>query len=422
MLNENFLLEDFSLTGHSIEEFDAAVEEVDNHTVILDVNSKDMSVLSYIKEDPSAPGRYLFYRMDPSNSPSITNAWNMHIASLNMNALMARGDFSKVIDECIHDAGMAILWQGKAHFISKSVITGKLQGFGLGGDFLATNCHERDLLIARCFATDTPRKIVLREYNKTYKIFSILSAKYKPFSQKVLSDIFRALPTASLGTPVCRGWEITHTRSRIQVEFPDVADELQKLYSLPKALIPGIYMETSDTGDSAVKIQATWRIGASVSLHRTVSRRHIGDFDVNDILTAAQTQIFSEYTKLPETLCDLMAQNITDPSLDLSVTANVNLNKEAISRVIKKAFVAMDITKAIGKKAEAPLRRMVIEEFDPSMAYTAYDFAMCFLSLPERVLGLGEGAKTKLSIAVATAPYIAYPSMAKTTSPIVLAA
>ena len=107
-------------------------------------------------------------------------------------------------------------------------------------------------------------------------------------------------------------------------------------------------------------------------------------------------------------MCSLMKQTLTDDAWDITTTKGADKNKKMMDNVIKNAFKALNITKAIGKGYEMSLREQLCAEFAGSIRYTAYDVATALMSLPERLEGVHSELKHNLESAVADAPYIKY--------------
>ena len=423
MLKENFLLDDFQEAGTSIEAFAERIKEIASKTTFYKCNSRELSVLSYVDMIDTDKGeRMQFYEFNPMRVPSEGGSLKLSASKLTINPvnILSKGNFEPLLKEVKDNTGVLFYNGTKALFVSKKVLTQRLQPFGLGGDFLADKSMERDLLIAKRFAKGLNRTLVVREINGLKKVFSVLGEKYRHMPQDILIDIYNELPKDELGDPDCRYWEISHFHSGIRVEFPKKAKELQALYGLPDDFVPGVFLSTSDTGDSSIRVRSVWRTKNSYSLHGEVARRHSGNIDIKDLFEDIEEKIFAEYAKLPEALCDLMSQDITDPSWDLTNTKDRAKNKAKLENVLKTAFKQLKITSAIGKKAEMALFEQVLDEFDDSMAYTAYDIAVSIMSTPERVSGLHSLLQEKLGEAVGRAPYIKYESTK--TEPIILTA
>lgn len=425
-MENNFLLDNWEKMGFSIEEFKETVKDVAKSTSFVKMNSQELSVLSFNKKNDNEE-KLEFFEFNPVAvvRHNTEDAIATHRSvSINPQTILSKGSFETLIDEAINDAGILLYTGKRCMFVSKKAITTKLQPFGLSGDFLSENNYARDLMIAYQFGEKALfRTLVVREQNGIAKVFSILGERYRHLPQDILARIYDELTAAGImGETECRGWQMSHFMTSVRVEFPEKADEFQSLYSLPDKLIPGIILETSDTGDCSIRVKGTWRFKNSTSLHTEVAKRHVGSLNIEELLKEVEDSVFAEYTKLPEALCNLVSCDVTDPSWDLTAASGQSKNGKAIESVLKSAFKKLKIVEAIGKQAEMSLYQQVLLEFDDSIAYTAYDFAMCLMSLPERVGGLHPLLQEKLEKAVSKAPYIDYKVTSKKSSPIVLSA
>jgi hypothetical protein len=139
-----------------------------------------------------------------------------------------------------------------------------------------------------------------------------------------------------------------------------------------------------------------------------VKRVHSGKVELSELMSLIDKKVFSEYAKLPQAMCDLMLQDITEASWDLSNPKDIEKNRKLMESVIKKAFRTLGITKAIGIKNKQSLQEQLCMEFSGGVAYTAYDIASALMSLPERLEGVNSSTIHNLEAAVADAPYIKY--------------
>lgn len=424
MLKENFLLDDFYMEGSSIDDFKKLISEIADKTAFDTINSTELSVMSYRHTDEA--GNLCFLLFDP-NQPlgSSANFPKDHAYKwirVPRSRVLSKGKFEDLIKEGTDDVGVLLYDGVRVRFVSKKVLTTRLQPFGLNGDFLAEKSLARDALIANQFGTKAlARTLVTREFNGITKVFSILGERYRHLPQSILVKIYEELTKGDLGKAECHHWDVTHFITGIRIEFPEKADEFQTVYGLADRLIPGIILETSDTGDCSVKVKGTWRRCGATSLQNEVSRKHIGNLSVEELLEEVDEKIFSEYVKLPEALCELMSQDITDASWNLESASGKAKNSKCIKNVLKSAFKQLKIVAAIGKQAEMKLLEQLHMEFDEGTAYTAYDIAVSLMSLPERVTGLHPLTQEKLQTAVGRAPYIKY-NVKKEESAIILTA
>ena len=417
MLNENFLLDEYEQTGNDLDDFKALTEEMAEHTLFAKCDMSNVTVMNYYESnlirygDSDSDETISFHRITPKD----LTVENMRIApsiktgTIKLSSVLKKGNFTSLVSE-MKRTGVMFFTGNKCMFVSSKVITGRMHPFGLDGDFLQEHSFGRSLMLAERFAKCKPaeRTLVIRQINGIKKVFSILGKNYSILPQVILMEIYEKLLIHGMGKVTCRAWNVTHFTSTIHVEFPDKAAEFKALYGLPDELVPGLLLQTSDTGDSSLRIQGTWRHGDSVSLHHEIVQKHRGAINVDEIIKDVDETIFSEYTKMPETLCNLMAEDITDPTWDLNTTSGKVKNRKLLSAIMRNASLQLNLTKAIGKKAECQLMEQLIGELDEGMAYTAYDMALHLMNAPSRIEGLHPLKMDNLASAIGRAPYIKF--------------
>jgi hypothetical protein len=398
MLSENFLLETFSAKGNDLKELKSLVDEITQKTHLVRLDSRDLVPLSYICENE---GRMEFYSLDPENLYVDTDKnLENHRQYLAKKKVLEKGDFDPLLEELQNSTKLFIHDKvcKKTYFTSFNIMD-TMDRFGVNGPFLLEPNVVRDTVIAQRFGKGIPCTLVTKEFKGIKKVFSILSGKYTLVDQKFIFDVIENLETSGeLGAPKCKEWEVTHFLTSVLVEFPEKAEELRTHYGMKEKFIPGIWIGTSDTGDSSVKVRGTWRYGSSLLFSDEVRRKHIGNIDCNDILKEVRTHIFDKYTVLPEALCDLMMKDITTPTS--------TENAEKIKNVFKSVFKQLGFVKIIGRKNVDNLLKILEDEFDETIAYTAYDLALAVMTLPERVkLGTNESTFRKACGQAAYADY-----------------
>lgn len=420
------LTDNFTVSGDTLDGLKEVIEKMNENTTFKQMKSGDLNLLSFIGEDEREVE-------NPDGTKSkVPITKNLQLMPGNLPTLTLSEPFDKVIKAYKKPAEAESLlneWTGKTklalvhiektgqqvfYFTSKSTLQ-TMDRFGMSGTFLSTPCLERDLMIAKRFEKDLGITAIIRTSDsKQYKkMFAILSDKYVPIDQMILFDIIKEIETVSdLGKCVCHKWEVNNFFTRLYVEFPEKATELATLYGIPK-MIPGILITTSDTGDASFAVRGTWRANGSSAValtHAEVKHKHSGKLNVAKIVDEVSSTIFADYAKLPDALCKLMSQDITDSAWDLKTSAGVMANQAAMEEVIKTAFKRLGITKAVGKKIEKLLCQGMLDEVNPSIRYTAYDVCMAFMSLPERLIFSGKDVPdtTLLQKACGQAPFIDY--------------
>ena len=418
MLSENFLLDSFIRTGSDVEDFENLLKEVEEHVSFVRCESAELSLLSYVpRDDDVSNGHIGFFELDPQNLASPTtmsiNDYCKHVAGsyrrVLENKILAKGEFEDLIKELKNDTRLAIYIKPNDVYFTSNNIIAMMDRFDMAKGFLKKPCFERDAVIAKQFSDNHDCTLCVKSINGVKKIFSIASGKYTPLNQRILLDIIDMLSkSGGMGKPKCHLWEITHYKSSIYVEFPDKAKEISELYGFEEELIPGIWMATSDTSNCSLKIRGTWRRKNSITLFGEVGHRHIGDIDIKKIIDDVEKNIFSQYTKLPDALCDLMAIDLIDSTVDVTTGAGQDANRAAIKSTLKSIFKEINMIKAIGRKRAKSLFDGLVDEFDASINYTAYDIAISILTIPERVNNVNPLIKENLQKACGLAPYANY--------------
>lgn len=91
-------------------------------------------------------------------------------------------------------------------------------------------------------------------------------------------------------------WSVTNAITEIYSEFPELAAEYRKKYSLPYEITPGIRIATSDIGASSFCVQGTIKIGDSEPVVISeVKQIHKGEFSLETFIPQIKEDIFGYY-------------------------------------------------------------------------------------------------------------------------------
>lgn len=324
----------------------------------------------------------------------------------------------ELLRESIHETGTILVapvdGTATAMYMSPSGLSALAEKAGVGGIRVNDPSKYRDVYIMEgILQKANPIKLVVRTVNEDgrtdRKVFGVLTEKYKPVSLQLIPDTIDAFEAdGTMGCSELRYWRNNQTYTEVLIEFPEAAEEMAETYGLTEALVPGIRISTSDTGDSAVRIQGTYRRSGSRTyvVQKEVKKNHMGKVDKDTILADTKKEIYAEISELPERLAGLMANTIGTP--DISTAEGVEANKQLVQKVIRKAARTLHIGKAIGQKRGKELTDQLSCEVNGSLIYTEYDIAMTFIGLGDRVANLPENARKQLEKACANAPYINY--------------
>jgi len=395
----------FEVTGTNLQSFFSALKDMDKATKVVNVSSNSLFMYSVIS-DTNSLYEYAMLRGIAHNKNELAIQVNTKNAAKKEDKLMLASmhpsleprykhiprsrlielyDGSEVLDEVEQESRLIMKYEDKTYVVSALAINTILNRAGINGNFMySVPSISRAFAIESAFYLYEPQiiKVVTRENSKGGQIIlAIHSEMYCYVNQSILEDIF-VLLAADYGKGTCERWKITHNLSSCYITFPDIGKEFSESYNLPDDVIPGIYIATSDSGDSAITVKGCWRIGNSIigtSKDETCKLQHKGNLDLEKFKNDICNRVFSEIKKVPERLCELLALNISQPANTLySVMKQVGLEK------------------AIGKKRFNILYRNLCAEFMTNVSYTAYDIAMAIFSLPERCLEAGDSILSKL--------------------------
>lgn len=245
----------------------------------------------------------------------------------------------------------------------------------------------RDLSIVKKFDKPVPVSVISRidPDSGLKKVFAVMSKKYTAIPQTVIIDVLDQVVKEAeddMGKAECAGWTISHSLTRIYIEFPEAAEDISNVYKLPDQMIPGLMLETSDIGDCSLRVKGYFKFpsaGTVSYMENEYSRIHSGEINIEELLKAAKHEIFPRYTQYPEHLAKLMMHDVVDASMAPM------LRTKKMASLYRKISKDIGLVKAIGKAREKNLLDQLIMSINPEIIYTAYDVAMTFLTLAKSV-------------------------------------
>ena len=368
--------------GYDLYGFRNALKGTDKRTYFDKIKSQTMSLLTFTHEDE---GKLYFSTWDEDKKSPIIRSVERETLETNAG--------EELVKELINCKNVLIV-SGKAYFVGEGFIGTLASRLGLKGSPIQEPTLKRDEYIMEQIHNH-PFKgtLMYRVEGDIKKAFAIHSNTYGPCKQEILADIVEQFDD-ELGEPVIKRWEIDQFLTRIEIEFPEKAKEVASIYGLPLNMVPGVVLQTSDTGGSSVNAIATWSIDGRRPIYdHEYARRHRGSVDPKVIHKCIEEEIFSNYTKLPERLCELMGIDIVNPAT-----------------TYKQVLKALEIPKILGKTLWESLAEQVENSINPLAKYTAYDIAVDIMSYPERATftGLNKVAKEQFAKAVTKAAYVNY--------------
>ena len=401
------LLDTWRKTGTDYNEFAATVEDIAQSTIIQHLKTDSLGLYSVIPErctsEKIALHAYTAQRalehLEPARSA---------LSIETCEKKMMPEEFMKEILQ----SSRLLLTAGKntTYFTSHYLCRDLAARAELGGDAIYIPTEERDAYIMSRYAQKPMdvhmviRKGISENDTPLYKVFALPSFTYQYIRQTFLLDIHKILQE-QFGKSECEFWSIDHNLTKIWLSFPEKADDISRTYKLPDTLIPGVLMETSDTGDCALRIVAAWKKKSSGSrpLIGIFEREHRGKFSESEALKRVEDELATTYTKLPERLCELLTIDLPEPDA-----------------AIEKAISMLGTVKVIGKKRTKVLLDGLIGELPPDVKMTGYDLAMLFMDLPTRFIG-DERAKDFFEKSAGRLPFLDFDKIAAATTSVTLA-
>lgn len=216
------------------------------------------------------------------------------------------------------------------------------------------------------------------------KVRAIMSKQYMVVPAKnVFKEAFEHSETR-FGNFEFENGSVCHNFFNAAISFPEKSKDLLDVYNIPDEFVPGLLVETSDTGYSASRVIPRWVFKKGKQnysmqlLAESIEMRHMGE--ENDIASLKETLpiLFSKYNNTVEKLISLMNISIAHP---IETT-------EYVCKTIKMP----------GKYA-----RMAIESMDLNLPWTAYDIVINLMG----ICALGENP-SDLEVKVGKALFLNY--------------
>lgn len=240
-------------------------------------------------------------------------------------------------------------------------------------------CGETDVRVfrnstlkAEMYHSDEMVQVLFREFRTDAgtvmrKIFAVFTMRYGIIPQADLIGIVDPI-SKEMGASNVESFTMTHDVTELIVEFPKKAAEFKSVYSLKDNVVPLLVIRTSDVGNTSAIIRGGFRLGdekwVSYMPGAYVTRSHTNKADTERILADASNKIFSEYTKIPERMMELMMMpSVADP---------VQKTKDLLK--------SSGLKTQLGEKRYAEIEEELTSAYGP-IPYGPYDIIKNFLSI-----------------------------------------
>ena len=196
------------------------------------------------------------------------------------------------------------------------------------------------------------------------KVFSFRSGKYTRIQQTAVMEILRNLDGLTteadedgktLPKYEMRDWTVTHFMTEANISFDSVAEQFSTMYNLKEKVIPCFRINTSDTGNSSLRITKHFlcSLGTEevyLSLPHTVGEmdyvlsRHYGKTDIENLVSKLNRDVFGDFKAIPENLSKIALMGMAETEKVLRIAFNamqlqtngVIINKKLEERIVSQ--------------------------------------------------------------------------------------
>lgn len=406
-MNKSELLDSKMWTTTDLDETYRVLDDLSSSVLVTEVRSDKIKAVSYMGENE---GKVTFAVCEPPDRTSVKRS-----RVLGMPSSFTVLDKSEFIRDWLGDneafykelkkSGFMLNIDGTLYICSGETIGTLCSRCSLGGAALTENVSVlRDSYITEILAKKKSKcSVVMRVSEEgVRKVFAVLGGTYTAIPQNKIRDVVAAAEDELLGDKesTFRGMTANNFVTRLYFEYPSIADEFRKVYKMTLNVTPGICVVTSDMGDSSLTVYGTIRLpGSETPFHiGKYSRIHRGNVDIDEYIEGVRNNIFTEYTKIPERIMELLTIDVSD----------VN---ETLKAVMEKSGLA----KVIGKKYSDQFVEAAAQEFIPGKPYNAFDIANFIATVPERIIGMAASARDAFAKTAKDAFFVDYESICGTT-------
>jgi len=390
-----------------IDEAYRVLDDLSGSVSVVEVKSDKIKAVSYMGENE---GKVSFAVCEPPDSTSLKRSRVLGMPSA--FTALDKDEFindwlggSKAFYKELKKCGFMLNIDGTLYICSGETIGTLCSRCALGGSALTDHISVlRDSYITEILAKKkTKCSVVMRVSEEGIKkVFAVLGGTYTAIPQNKIRDVVEAAENELLEgkeSEFC-GLTADNFVTRLYFEYPSIADEFRKVYKMTMNVTPGICVVTSDMGDSSLAVYGTIRLpGSKTPFHvGKYSRIHRGNVDIEEFIEGVRDNIFTEYSKIPERIMELLTIDVSDVS-------------ETLKAVMEKSGLA----KVIGKKYSDQFVEAAAQEFIPGKPYSAFDIANFIAKVPERIIGMADSARVAFARSAKDAFFVNYEEICGTT-------
>lgn len=400
------LIDTWFETGTDYNRFVDLVRNITKSTYSFSTLTDDITLLHCLGPSPDKPDHLVFSLS--GKKQIIENRYAS--VSLGIESSKSQGLTDEFIDEIVSRSKLMLRLysesSGQTYCFASSHLNRDLAARArLGGDAVYTPTVLRNRYIMENFVSlPVNTSAVIRcnpeESNRVHKVFALPTSNYTYIPQTMLLEMADALAN-EFGKFKCERWYIDHFITRVWLTFPEKAKDICEVHKLPETLVPGVLLETSDTGDCSIRAIAYWQRKGSARIG-TYEHEHRGTVELTKIIDSMKMKLMPRYTELPARLCELLTIDLPDPAAS-----------------IERIFSMLNANKILGKKRADNFVKAMSDEVSSLGTMTAYEMAMMFIDLPARYVE-EKALIDSLEEMVGRVPFLDFHKIAKASSSVVL--
>ena len=290
------------------------LSDIDNSTELLNINTAAMGIYSPIKPSVKGNSTYVFSRVTGNHKEDI------------IKGTLSVPKYSGLIETAgdsiikIGTQTMAASTKCMASIYTKLGVTGdSLQLYGFSGqaddEFLTKKTAyilRRDNFIKALMEEGVEGKLLYRKNDDgDMRAMHMFSPKGEHIKQSTIIELIDYI-SSQMGSNPEINYMVEDDLTCVWVKYPGNAEDFSDDKGVAQKIVPGVYIETSDTGECALTIRGVESIKGVYVYSGVVRRVHKGKFDIEDFKKNFDKYIFPEYLKFPQRMVVLAGIDIDD--------------------------------------------------------------------------------------------------------------
>lgn len=360
----NFLRENFQVSGTEKDEFFALCKELDDVTVYVKATAPELA--SFLNEQEDG----IHYEGILAAFTELENALgDANEAEALYNELLTTK--APVIKNPVGSTGA---------FLSTNKAVAEIAALrGLHGSPINIPTINRDKYVTE-LAKNLKVTFVCRKANNVARIMSTRSDKFGPICMETLKQVFDGFMSSDwVGSYEEKKWEMTQDEGYIYLEFPGLAANMKAAYpNVPDNWVPGVIFRNGTTGYCTLSATMTYRLENSYNVFEVgnVAAKHFAGFTPEAFIKRMQNECWGLYTRMPEAL-EKMTQ--------------INIEPEDVEATLEKVFKFIRLNKVFQKKDTETcrylesIRKRALNDCGYIADPTLYDIITVVMNIAESV-------------------------------------